>query len=59
MYPPVFVFEELAKARAEDLRRDAGPGPRPRPRRPRRRRLRAAVGSRLVSVGARMMREVA
>ena len=57
MYPPVFVFEELAKGRAEDLRRDAGRGPRPRPRR--RRRLRAAVGSRLVSVGARMMREVA
>jgi hypothetical protein len=56
MYPP--VFEELAKIRAQDLRRDADPGPR-RPRRPRRRRLRCVVGSGLVSVGTRMMREVA
>ena len=56
MYPP--VFEELAKIRAQDLRRDADPGPR-RPRRARRRRLRLAVGSSLVSVGTRMMREVA
>ncbi len=56
MYPP--VFEELAKIRAQDLRQDAGPGPR-RPRRPSRRRLRRVVGSRLVSVGTRMMREVA
>ena len=56
MYPP--VFEELAKIRAQDLRRDAAPGPR-RPRRPRRRRLRRVVGSRLVNAGNRMMREVA
>ena len=56
MYPP--VFEELAKIRAQDLRRDADPGPR-RPRRPRRRRLRRVVGSRLVSAGSRLMREVA
>ena len=57
MYPP--VHGELAKIRADELRRDAGPGPRPRPRRPRRSRLRLAVGSRLVSAGTRMMREVA
>jgi hypothetical protein len=55
MYPP--VFEELAKIRAQDLRRDADPRPR-RPRRPGR-RLRRAVDSGLVSVGTRMMREVA
>ena len=57
MYPP--VHEELAKIRAAELRRDAGPGPRPRPRRPRRNRFRVALGSRLVSAGTRMMREVA
>lgn len=53
------VFEELAKIRAQDLREDAGPGARARPRRPRRRRLRRVVGSRLVSAGIRLMREVA
>jgi hypothetical protein len=57
MYPQ--VHEELAKIRADELRRDAGPGPRPGPRRPRRSRLRLAVGSRLVSAGTRMMREAA
>ena len=56
MYPP--IHEELAKIRADDLRRDAAPGPR-RPRRPSRSRLRAAVGSRLVSAGTRMMRGIA
>jgi hypothetical protein len=57
MYPP--VFEELAKIRAQDLRQDAGPGLRSRPSRPRRRRLRRVVGTRLVSAGTRLMREVA
>ena len=56
MYTP--VFEELAKLRALDLRENADPAPR-RPRRPGRRRLRRVVGSRLVSAGTRMMREVA
>ena len=56
MYPP--VFEELAKMRAEDLRRDADIGPR-RPHRPKMRRLRRVVGSRLVSAGSRLTREVA
>ena len=56
MYP--LVFEELAKIRALDLRRDADPRPR-RPGRPGGRRLRRAVGSRLVSAGTRMMREPA
>ena len=56
MYPP--MFEELAKIRAQDLRSDADPGPR-RPRPPRKRRLRHLIGSRLVSAGTRMMREVA
>jgi hypothetical protein len=57
MYPQ--VHEELAKIRADELRRDAGLGRRPRPRRPRPSRLRLAVGSRLVSAGTRMMREAA
>ena len=56
MYAP--VLEELAKIRANDLRQEADPRPR-RPRRPKERRLRRVVGSRLVSVGTRMMREVA
>jgi hypothetical protein len=57
MYLP--VFEELAKIRAHDLREDAGPGRRPRPPRPRGGGLRRVVGSRLVSAGTRLMREVA
>lgn len=56
MYPP--VFEELGKIRALDLRQDGGQGPR-RPRPKKRRRVRRVVGSRLVSVGTRMMRGVA
>ena len=59
MYPP--IHEELAKIRADDLRRDAAPGPRRprRPSRPSRSRLRVAVGSRLVSAGTWMMRGIA
>jgi hypothetical protein len=55
MYPSAFY--ELARIRAHELRRDADPRPRP-PRRSRG-RLRRKLGSRLVSLGTRMMREAA
>lgn len=56
MYP--VAFYELARIRAHDLRQEGKQGPRrPRPRKPR--SLRRVVGSRLVSVGTRMMRGVA
>jgi hypothetical protein len=52
------VFSEMGPIRAESLRGDAR-GARPRRGRLRRGGIRRAVGTRLVSAGLRLLREVA
>lgn len=52
------IHREMGASRAESLRNDAR-ATRPRRRRPRGARVRRAVGTGLVSLGLRLLREVA
>lgn len=52
------IHREMGASRAESLRSDAR-ATRPRRRRPRGARVRRAVGTGLVSLGLRLLREVA
>jgi hypothetical protein len=57
--PAMAIFFEAGRMRAGSLRDEARTNPVPARRRRKRRALRQAVGTRLVSVGLRMLRGVA